>query len=65
MSDKRVCVSLRGNVGLRLVVGAGDHIPQAAGRAALHADWQDRIGEVCDRLESRKPIPHLLTALHS
>jgi len=45
IGDKGVCVSLGGNVGLCLVLGTGDHIPQETGQAALHSDWQDGIGE--------------------
>ena len=60
--DMGVCVSLRGNVGLCLVVGSADHIPHATYRGAPHSDWQTGIGKWCDRSESRKSIRRPLTA---
>jgi hypothetical protein len=36
--DKGVCVSLGGIVGLCLVLGTGDHVPQETGQAGLDSD---------------------------
>ena len=46
IGDMGVCVSLLGNVGLCLVVGNGDHIPQATDRGALHSDGRGGIGKL-------------------